>query len=324
MNRRIVKVDKTGMSDVTYDYYLNEAWQTLEVRKDADTDPYEHFIWHPYYIDALLLRDYDADTDGAATRYYYTHDANFNVTAVTGNTGTVVERYNYTPYGQLIVLDANFATDGDGASDIANTTTYTGREFDPETGLYYYRNRYYHAEAGQFVTRDPIGYEGGIHLYAYVAGRPTVETDPQGQDCPGCDIPEWALGNQANDSACVRACCAQHDKCYSDHKCTYASWCWNAAGVIGGAVGGGVVGGVVGGIRGGVLGGQIAGLLSKCARCNNEAVVCIVACGVGNHMQGKPEYFCAGGPKAGQFITIGKVPPNDYPDIDAAKKACCT
>jgi len=45
-NRRIVKVDKTGMADVTYDSYHNEEWQTLEVRKDADADPLEQYVWH--------------------------------------------------------------------------------------------------------------------------------------------------------------------------------------------------------------------------------------------------------------------------------------
>jgi len=105
-NRRIVKVDKTGMADVTYDYFHNEEWQTLEVRKDADADPLEQYVWHPHYIDAIVLRDYDAETDGSATRYYSTQDANFNVTAVTNSSGTVVERYQYSPYGELLVLDA--------------------------------------------------------------------------------------------------------------------------------------------------------------------------------------------------------------------------
>jgi len=163
-NRRIVKVDKTGMADVTYDSYHNEEWQTLEVRKDADADPFEQYVWHPHYIDAIVLRDYDAETDGSATRYYYAQDANFNVTAVTNSSGTVVERYMYSPYGELLVLDANFATDADGLSDIGNSVTYTGREFDAESGLYHYRNRFYHAQAGLFISRDPAGYQDGPNL----------------------------------------------------------------------------------------------------------------------------------------------------------------
>ena len=64
---------------------------------------------------------------------------------------------------------------------IANPYTFTGRRFDEETGLYYYRNRYYHAQLGRFVSRDPIGYEGSEwNLYEYVASNPLVATDPLG------------------------------------------------------------------------------------------------------------------------------------------------
>jgi RHS repeat-associated protein len=34
---------------------------------------------------------------------------------------------------------------------------FTGREWDPEIGLYYYRSRYYSAESGRFLSEDPIG-----------------------------------------------------------------------------------------------------------------------------------------------------------------------
>jgi len=37
----------------------------------------------------------------------------------------------------------------------------TAREYDSETGLYYYRARYYDPKAGRFITRDPISFAGG-------------------------------------------------------------------------------------------------------------------------------------------------------------------
>jgi hypothetical protein len=42
-----------------------------------------------------------------------------------------------------------------------------------------------------------------------------------------------------------------------------------------------------------------------------------VLCAAGNHMQGKPEYFCA---RQGRFIRI----PGDFPNLAAARAACCT
>ena len=63
----------------------------------------------------------------------------------------------------------------------ANHYTYTGRRFDSETGLYYYRNRYYDAQLGRFVSRDPAGYEGSEwNLYEYCASDPILRTDPSG------------------------------------------------------------------------------------------------------------------------------------------------
>jgi RHS repeat-associated protein len=67
---------------------------------------------------------------------------------------------------------------------VANTTTYTGKSRDTETGLYYYRNRYYHAQLGRFVGRDPTRYAGSPwNLYEYVQSRPSLQTDPSGLIC---------------------------------------------------------------------------------------------------------------------------------------------
>ncbi|MFO0946639.1 MAG: hypothetical protein U1D30_11935 [Planctomycetota bacterium] len=63
-----------------------------------DPDPLEQFIWHPYYIDGLVTRFYDADvTDMTGpVQHYFTHDANFNITTALNTSGDPVERYDYT------------------------------------------------------------------------------------------------------------------------------------------------------------------------------------------------------------------------------------
>jgi len=65
--------------------------------------------------------------------------------------------------------------------DFSNTTLYTGRELDLETGLYYYRRRMYHPTLGKFLWRDPLLYRAGDeNLYRYVGNRPLGRVDPKG------------------------------------------------------------------------------------------------------------------------------------------------
>lgn len=57
----------------------------------------------------------------------------------------------------------------------------TGREWDKETGLYYYRARYYDPMEGRFLSKDPISFAGGdVNLYGYVQNNPTNKSDPAG------------------------------------------------------------------------------------------------------------------------------------------------
>jgi RHS repeat-associated protein len=59
---------------------------------------------------------------------------------------------------------------------------FTGRQFDPESGLYYYRARMYDPSLGRFTTRDPIGFAGGdANLYRYVLNQPLKYVDPSGR-----------------------------------------------------------------------------------------------------------------------------------------------
>jgi len=63
---------------------------------------------------------------------------------------------------------------------LANPYTYTGREYDPESGLYYYRARYYDAGIGRFLSEDPVGFLGGVNFYGYCVNNPVNWIDPWG------------------------------------------------------------------------------------------------------------------------------------------------
>ena len=85
---------------------------------------------------------------------YYHPDPLGSIVALTDGTGTLVERYEYDAFGQPTL----FAPDGTvrPTSALANRFLFTGREYDAETRLYFYRNRYYHPGLGRFLQRDPL------------------------------------------------------------------------------------------------------------------------------------------------------------------------
>jgi RHS repeat-associated protein len=63
--------------------------------------------------------------------------------------------------------------------------SYTGREQDGETGLDYYRARYYDSANGKFISEDPIGFSAGDgNLSRYVGNSPVNGTDPSGNTSP--------------------------------------------------------------------------------------------------------------------------------------------
>ena len=84
--------------------------------------------------------------------------------------GQVAGSYAYDVFGSL-----RFKSGGAG-----NNYLFTGRPLDDETGLYYYRNRYYNPVIGRFVTKDPIGLNGGANRYVYVSNNPVNYIDPLG------------------------------------------------------------------------------------------------------------------------------------------------
>ncbi len=108
----------------------------------------------------------------AGQTYVYHRDGLGSITHLTDEAGQVVQRYEYDAYGNIAAqLDPGFV----------QPYAFTGREWDPETGLYYYRARYYDPKIGRFISEDPIGFDGGdVNLYSYVGMAPTNWRDPSG------------------------------------------------------------------------------------------------------------------------------------------------
>lgn len=86
-------------------------------------------------------------------------------------TGVIVQRVDYDPWGR-ITMDTN-----PGFQPFA----YTGGLYDPDTGLHNFGQRDYDASTARWMTRDPIGFDGGqFNLYEYSASDPINRTDRSG------------------------------------------------------------------------------------------------------------------------------------------------
>ena len=103
------------------------------------------------------------------TKFYYHHNQQFSTVALTNASGQVIERYAYTAYGEQTILDNTGATQTWATNQ--NRYTYTGREWDNAISLYHFRARYYDAQQGRFISRDPLGFVDGTSLYRAYFGQ---------------------------------------------------------------------------------------------------------------------------------------------------------
>jgi RHS repeat-associated protein len=115
---------------------------------------------------------------GPPQNIFYHTNALGSVTAVTDDTGAVLERYKYDAYGQVTFMNASFTPLT--ISALNNNILFTGRYYDTESKLYQYRARMYHPYLGRFLQRDPLGEAASPNLYNYVSNNPVNFTDPTG------------------------------------------------------------------------------------------------------------------------------------------------
>jgi len=106
------------------------------------------------------------------TTSYFEEDGLGSVTSLSNSAGAIANSYTYDSFGNII------ATSG----SIVNNFRYSGREFDTETGLYFFRARYFDPAAGRFLSEDPLETGGGdIDFYRYAYNSPINFIDPFGE-----------------------------------------------------------------------------------------------------------------------------------------------
>jgi RHS repeat-associated protein len=180
----IVTKDANGATirTVGYEYDVDDQ----RVRKTVDGVVENYFIdrnqiafvtdgngnetFHYLYgldVDRVLAQD-----SSAAGMVWALADRLGSIDTITDEDGVVVDKRTFDTFGR--VLDQTNPS-------VSFRYGYTGRELDLESGLHYYRARYYDSNVGRFISVDPLGFDGGdTNLYRYVGNSSTLATDPTG------------------------------------------------------------------------------------------------------------------------------------------------
>jgi RHS repeat-associated protein len=289
MSRRVWKAvevwDGASWSTTVTVTYVYDDWNLVAERR-SDESFTRFYVWGLDLsgtlqgaggIGGLLV---GLKTDLPADQAYYLADANGNITTLLATNGSSQASYTYDPFGNPITATGPLAQD--------NPFRFSSKYTDGESGLVYYGYRFYSAEMGRWINRDPIEERGGVNLYQFAQNNSCNKIDVLGLECcggvtvgPGTGM--RCCGGQPYLIA-TRGCCDNTTIFYPETECCLGEgklgtrvkrkdcpgaigYCWCnttyvGPGAVGSAVGGGAAlvcgasGGVglIAGIVGGVLG----------------------------------------------------------------------
>jgi RHS repeat-associated protein len=134
------------------------------------------------FIYASELDEPVVEVSAVGTATYFHRDKLGSIIARTTVSGAVTNRYEYGPFGESPAISGT-------------SFGFTGQRYDAESGLYFYKSRYYSANIGRFLQADSLGYRGGLNLYAYVYNAAINFTDPFGlYNVPSPSEVSWMRG----------------------------------------------------------------------------------------------------------------------------------
>jgi len=131
----------------------------------------------------------------SAGNVYYLKDHLNTVNEITNATGDVIQKMEYSAFGVLrSVKDSTGTEVGFDNAPVRSSFAFTGREFEPELNMYYYRARYYDASTGRFMQTDPdpgklASPNTFLSKYIYAENNPKMFMDPSGR----ANILGWIL-----------------------------------------------------------------------------------------------------------------------------------
>jgi len=174
--KRVFSETAPGVLDEATAFFW-DGWRCCEEQDGQTGETETTYVWSPVYVDELVQFERTAAHDLGAGRFWVHQDARADVVAVTDAAGSVVERRFYDDFGRL--LDAQKEPTTESVTGLEYG--FQGRRLDAETGLVYFRNRYYDPGTGRFVQRDPVWDASNVGgWYTFVGNGPWSHQDPLG------------------------------------------------------------------------------------------------------------------------------------------------
>ena len=131
---------------------------------------------HGTRIDDVQAIITDVNGDGQFEALSLIKDKAGSIRYIIDENQKLVQEVAYSAYGVPLIRNTSIGL-------INNNILYTGREFEPETGDYFYRARYYDPAIGRFLSEDPIGIKSNDpNFYRYAGNNPVIRTDPNGKN----------------------------------------------------------------------------------------------------------------------------------------------
>jgi RHS repeat-associated protein len=155
--RRIQKSSAAGTINYLYD------GANIEQELDASGTLVAEYTQSKSIDEPLAMRR-------SAVTFYYEADGLGSITSLSNSSGAISTQYVYDGFGGAVPS----------GTQSQNPFRYTGREFDDEIGIYYYRTRYYDQNVGRFLREDSARMRAGVNFFSYVLNSPTGYSDPLG------------------------------------------------------------------------------------------------------------------------------------------------
>lgn len=115
--------------------------------------------------------------------FFYHKDHLGSIVSITNDAGELIQKNQYSSFGKILSIKNKDRKEVGVEGAVEKSFAYTGREWDEEIDLYYYRARHYDPQIGRFLQKDPIGLSSGdTNVYRYVLNQPNYFSDPYGLD----------------------------------------------------------------------------------------------------------------------------------------------